>query len=253
MAATLRGGLSLGLSGFTFWSHDIGGFVQKPTEELYRRWAAFGLLSSHSRCHGAPPREPWEYSAQFLEDFRRMDELRYRLMPYIYAQAKDSSERGLPMLRALFIEYPDDPGAWQVDDEYMFGSDILVAPLMETGTAGREVYLPKGQWIDYQSGKVYQGGWQKIDALLIPAVMLAREGSIIPHMKPALSTSQLDWKSLEMVVYASSAQAAQGLACLPSDNILRKVEAAKKRNVFALSADPFAGKAAATIRLYSGK
>src|SRR5581483_10015611 len=97
-------GLSFGLSGFTFWSHDIGGFAQKPSEDLYRRWTAFGMLSSHSRCHGTPPREPWEYSPQFLDEFRRMDDLRYRLLPYIYAQAKDSTDRGLPMVRALFIE-----------------------------------------------------------------------------------------------------------------------------------------------------
>ncbi len=253
MAATLRGGLSFGLSGFTFWSHDIGGFTQKPPEELYRRWVPFGMLTSHSRCHGAPPREPWEYSAQFLEEFRRADELKYRLMPYIYAQAKDSSERGLPMLRALFIEYPDDPGTWTVEDEYLFGSDLLVAPLMENGATGRDVYLPKGQWIDFQTGKVYAGGWQKIEAGQIPVVLLAREGAIVPQMKPAQSTAQLDWKNLEMVVYAANAQAAQGIVCLPSDNVLRRVDAAKRRNVFALTADPLAGKATVSVRLYSGK
>jgi len=253
MAATLRGGLSFGLSGFTFWSHDIGGFTAKPSEDLYRRWAPFGLLTSHSRCHGAPPREPWEYSAQFLEDFRRADELKYRLMPYIYAQAKDSSERGLPMVRALLVEYPDDPGAWGVDDEYLFGSDLLVAPLMESGAAFRDVYLPKGQWIDFQSGKVYAGGWQRIEAGQIPVVLLAREGAIVPQMKPALSTSLLDWKNLEMVVYAATAQAAQGLVCLPEDNVLRKVEAARKGKAFALAADPLSGKATVTVRLSSAK
>ena len=253
MAATLRGGLSFGLSGFTFWSHDIGGFTQKPPEELYRRWVPFGMLTSHSRCHGAPPREPWEYSAQFLEEFRRADELKYRLMPYIYAQAKDSSERGLPMLRALFIEYPDDPGTWTVEDEYLFGSDLLVAPLMESGATGRDVYLPKGQWIDFQTGKVYAGGWQKIEAGQIPVVLLAREGAIVPQMKPAQSTSQLDWKNLEMVVYAATAQAAQGIVCLPSDNVLRRVDAVKRRNVFALAADPLTGKSTVTVRLYSAK
>ena len=253
MAATLRGGLSFGLSGFTFWSHDIGGFTQKPGEDLYRRWTAFGMLSSHSRCHGAPPREPWEYSPAFLEYFRRADELRYRLMPYIYAQAKDSSERGLPMVRALFVEYPDDPGAWQVEDEYLFGSDLLVAPLLESGETSREVYVPKGQWIDYQTGKVVQGGWQKAEAGWLAAVILVRDGVIIPHMKPAQSTAQLDWKNLELVVYSVNGQTAQGLACLPSDNVLRRLDVVKRRNVFTLSTDPFAGKATTSIRLYSAK
>jgi alpha-D-xyloside xylohydrolase len=251
MAATLRGGLSLGLSGFSFWSHDIGGFAQKSPEELYRRWVPFGMLTSHSRCHGAPPREPWEYSAAFLDDFRRADELKYRLMPYIYAQAKDSSERGLPMLRALFIEYPSDPGAWQVEDEYLFGADILVAPLLETQTAGRDVYLPQGQWIDYQTGKLYAGGWHHIEAGQIPIVMLVRDGAVIAQMQPAQSTAQLDWTKLEIVVYASSAKSAQGLLCLPSDNILHKVDATRRGATFALAGDPLGGKAALTIRLYS--
>jgi len=147
------------------------------------------MLTSHSRCHGAPPKEPWEYSAAFLDDFRRADEMKYRLMPYIYAQAKDSTERGLPMVRALFIEYPGDAGAWQVDDEYLFGADILVAPLFEAQTTGRDVYLPQGQWIDYQTGKVYPAGWHRIEAGRIPVVMLVREGSVIPQMQAALSTS----------------------------------------------------------------
>ena len=251
MAATLRGGLSFGLSGFSFWSHDIGGFTSKSPEELYRRWVPFGMLTSHSRCHGAPPKEPWEYSAAFLDDFRRADEMKYRLMPYIYAQAKDSTERGLPMVRALFIEYPGDPGAWQVEDEYLFGADILVAPLFETGTTERNVYLPQGQWIDYQTGKLYPAGWHRIQAGRIPIVMLVREGAVIPHMQAAQSTSRLDWSKLEMVVYAAGAQNAQGLICLPSDNVLHKVDAARRGGSFALASDPLAGKAASTVRLYS--
>jgi len=251
MAATLRGGLSFGLSGFSFWSHDIGGFTSKSPEELYRRWVPFGMLTSHSRCHGAPPKEPWEYSAAFLDDFRRADEMKYRLMPYIYAQAKDSSERGLPMVRALFIEYPADPGAWQVDDEYLFGADILVAPLFEAQTTARDVYLPQGQWIDYQTGKLYPAGWHRIEAGRIPIVMLVREGAVIPHMQAAQSTARLDWSKLEMVVYAAGAQNAQGLVCLPSDNVLHKVETARRGGAYALTSDPLAGKAVSTVRLSS--
>ncbi|MDF1550531.1 MAG: glycoside hydrolase family 31 protein, partial [Bacteroidales bacterium] len=134
MAASLRGGLSIGLSGFSFWSHDIGGFVLKAPEEIYRRWTPFGMLTSHTRSHGAPPTEPWEYSKSFLNDFREADNMRYRLMPYIYAQAKKCTETGLPMMRALFIEFPNDPGSWLIDNEYLFGSDILVAPLFEAVT-----------------------------------------------------------------------------------------------------------------------
>lgn len=159
LLGTLRAGLSFGLSGFSFWSHDMGGFVKSTPEDLYCRWIPFGFLTSHTRAHGAPPTEPWLYDSKRVQDvFRKSAEMKYRLMPYVYAQAKECTEKGLPMLRALFVEFPDDPGAWKVDDEYLFGSQILVAPLLESGMTGRTVYLPEGKWIDYQTEKVYEGG-----------------------------------------------------------------------------------------------
>ncbi|KAB4032866.1 DUF4968 domain-containing protein, partial [Bacteroides uniformis] len=128
LLGTLRAGLSFGLSGFSFWSHDMGGFVKSTPEDLYCRWIPFGFLTSHTRAHGAPPTEPWLYDSKRVQDvFRKSAEMKYRLMPYVYAQAKECTEKGLPMLRALFVEFPDDPGAWKVDDEYLFGSQILVA------------------------------------------------------------------------------------------------------------------------------
>lgn len=221
MAASLRGGLSIGLSGFSFWSHDIGGFVQACPEELYARWTPFGMLTSHTRSHGAPPTEPWEYSKEFLDGFRLADNMRYQLMPYIYAQAKHSSENGLPMLRALFVEYPEDAGAWLVDNEYLFGSDILVAPLFTEETT-RDVYLPgKGRWIDYQTGKTYSAGWNKIEAGKIPVVMLVREGAVIPHIKLAQSTRFMDWSKIDLKVYGKSGN---GFICLPSNNELKQLE-----------------------------
>ena len=188
----------------------MGGFVMKSPEDLYARWAAFGLLSSHSRSHGAPPKEPWEFSPEFLNTFRITDEMRYKLMPYIYAQAKDCSERGLPMVRALFVEYPNDPGAWLIDDEYLFGSNMLVAPFFES-VKERDVYLPSGQWINYQSGEVYSGGWHKLKGGPIPAIILVKEGSIIPHIKLAQSTMQMDWSTLELVTYTVKGKSAEGL------------------------------------------
>ena len=175
MLGDLRGGLSFGLSGFSFWSHDMGGFVTASPEDIYRRWLPFGFLSSHTRAHGAPPTEPWLISESFTDAFRECAEMKYRLMPYVYAQAKDCSEHGLPMVRALLVEFPEDQGAWLVEDEYMFGSQMLVAPLLESGT-GRDVYLPRGKWIDYQTGKVYEGGYQTIEAGRIPCIILVRDG-----------------------------------------------------------------------------
>jgi alpha-D-xyloside xylohydrolase len=172
-------------------------------------------------------------------------------MPYVYAQAKASTERGLPMLRALFVEYPDDPGAWLVEDEYLFGSDILVAPLMEKGIAARDVYLPQGQWIDYQTHRVYGGGWHNIAAGAIAVVMLVREGAVIPHMKVVQSTSEMDWSNLDMVVFANSNQSAQGLVCLPRDNVLRPVRVERRNGAFALAGDPLAGQGTSRVQTYT--
>jgi alpha-D-xyloside xylohydrolase len=253
MAAELRGGLSFGLSGFTFWSHDVGGFVARASDDLYRRWLAFGVLSSHTRCHGTAPKEPWEYGQAFMDDFRRTDELKYQLMPYVYAQAMDSAQHGLPMVRALFVEYPDDPGSWLVEDEYLFGSGILVAPLLEENTVARNVYLPPGNWIDYQTGVSYSGGWRKIQAGRIPVVMLVRDGTVIPQIKPAQSTMQMDWSNLELVVFSTTEAAAKGLVCLPSDNSLHELSLAKQGGTFQLAGDPLAGKVTWKIRPFTDR
>jgi alpha-D-xyloside xylohydrolase len=245
LVAELRGGLSFGLSGFSFWSHDVGGFtansVANMDKNLFARWLAFGMLSSHSRCHGIAPKEPWNYGGAFEDEFRAIDELKYRLMPYVYAQAKDCSDHGLPMVRALFIEYPDDPGSWTVDDEYLFGSSILVAPLMHENSTGRNVYLPPGTWIDYQTGKAYDGGWQKIEAGKLPVVMLVRDGTVLPQIKLAQSTMQMDWSNLDLVVFAKDTQTVKGLVCLPSDNALHELTLTKEGNAFKLANDPLAG------------
>ena len=252
MAAELRGGLSFGLSGFSFWSHDAGGFVGKETPDLYLRWLAFSMLTSHSRCHGMTPKEPWNYDQAFMDRFRQIDEMRYKLMPYIYAQAKDSSERGLPMLRALFLEYPQDPGSWKIDDEYLFGSSMLVAPLLSEGATGRDVYLPPGSWIDYQTGKAYTGGWQRIEAGKIPIIMLVKDGTAIPHIGLAQSTAQMDWSKLELVVFAKDAPQSDGLICLPSDNKLLPLSLGKQENNFTLANDPLAGRVTWSIRAAEG-
>lgn len=219
----LRGGLSFGLSGFSFWSHDMGGFVTASPEDIYRRWLPFGFLSSHTRAHGAPPTEPWLISESFTKAFRESAELKYRLMPYVYAQAKDCTEKGLPMVRALFVEFPNDPGAWLVEDEYMFGEQILVAPLMESGTS-RTCYLPKGKWIDYQNGKVYEGGYQDIEAGKIPAIILVRDGSLIPHAPLAQRTDKINWDQIEWKAYLVDAKKCKGLLYRPGDAKIQVVE-----------------------------
>jgi alpha-D-xyloside xylohydrolase len=237
MAASLRGGLSFGLSGFTYWSHDAGGFVTRAPRDLYRRWLAFGVLTSHTRTHGAPPREPWEYDEALVADFRRAVELKYALMPYIYTQAQTSSARGWPMLRTLFFEYPDDPTSWLVEDEYMFGSSLLVAPLFEE-TTSRRVYLPPGTWIDYQTGHAYDGArWHEMTAGPVPIVLLVKDHTVLPHLAVAQSTSAMNWSDVELRVFSSDGGPAEGSYALPGERVQSlRVEGAR------LIADPFGGR-----------
>lgn len=246
MSATLRAGLSIGLTGFSFWSHDIGGFVNKTPENVYRHWTPFGMLTSHVRSHGAPPTEPWEYGEDFMNAFRKAANMRYELMPYIYAQAHDCSAKGLPMLRALFVEFPGDPGSWLIDNQYMFGSDMLVAPLFND-EMDRDVYLPGGNWIDYQTGERYSGGWHHIAAGEIPVIALVREGSVIPHIKLAQSTAFMDWSKIDLVVYGDVDGTAKGKVVIPGED-LETVTLTRAGNSYTLEEVPFGGQVKFRVR-----
>jgi len=158
MAETLRGGLSLSLSGFGFWSHDIGGFEGIPNAALFKRWLAFGLLSSHSRLHGSHSyRVPWSVDEESAEVCRFFTELKSRLMPHILKAAKEAHEKGIPVLRAMMLEFPDDPACAYLDRQYMLGSDLLIAPVFsEDNTV--TYYLPEGNWKQYLTGETIKGG-----------------------------------------------------------------------------------------------
>lgn len=156
LASVLRGGLSIGLSGHAFWSHDIGGFHGVPTPDLYVRWAQFGLLSPCSRAHGNSSRVPWAYGKRATEIFREFAELRYRLLPYLYSIALEAGETSLPILRHMLLEFPDDPSVYGLDLQYMLGPDLLVAPIFNP-EGRRTVYLPAGRWIDFWTRQVTYG------------------------------------------------------------------------------------------------
>jgi alpha-D-xyloside xylohydrolase len=162
MAESLRGGLSLGLSGFGFWSHDIGGFAGTPPAALYKRWIAFGLLSSHSRLHGdGSYRVPWLFDEESVDVLRRFVKLKIRLMPYLFSQAVESSRKGYPLMRTMMFEFPEDPGCDHLDRQYMLGESLLVAPVF---SAGGDVayYLPSGRWTEFFTGRELEGpGWRK--------------------------------------------------------------------------------------------
>lgn len=180
LPSTLRAGLSLGLSGFPFWSHDIGGFVGIPSPDLYARWVQLGMFSSHARAHGAPPREPWRFGPRTEAIYRQYAELRYRLLPYIYSQAVAAAAASLPMLRALVIEYQDDPTVATIEDQYLFGDSVLVAPIL-TPTNRRRVYLPAGTWLDFWTKEAMNGGrWLEVEAPLEVLPLWVRAGAILP-------------------------------------------------------------------------
>jgi alpha-D-xyloside xylohydrolase len=185
LACSVRGGLSAGLSGLPFWSSDTGGYRGMPSPELYVRWAQFGLFCSHIRMHGDSPREPWHFGDEAMAIVRKYVILRYELFPYIYSAAFEASLKGIPVIRALPLVFPEDPNVHDKDFEFMFGPSILVAPVVEPGIKHR-VYLPEGSWFNYWTGKPFKG--PKNLALDVPLDILplyVRGGAIVPKMQRA--------------------------------------------------------------------
>jgi alpha-D-xyloside xylohydrolase len=180
MAESLRGGLSLGLSGFGFWSHDIGGFEKTATPDLYRRWAAFGLLSSHSRLHGNESyRVPWLFGDESTDVLRFFAQLKCRLMPYLFAAAAEASRDGIPVMRAMILEFFPDPACAYLDRQYMLGPSLLVAPIFaDDGTVS--YYLPPGRWTSLLSGAAVDGGcWRAETHGYMGLPLMVRPNSII--------------------------------------------------------------------------
>ena len=180
MEESLRGGLSLLMSGFGFWAHDIGGFESTSTADVYKRWVAFGLLSSHSRLHGSSSyRVPWAYDEEAVDVVRFFTRLKARLMPYLYKTSVDTSRSGIPTMRSMVLEYTGDKTCHYVDKQYMLGDALLVAPIFnDQGIA--EYYLPEGLWTDFFTGEEKKGpGWisEKHGYLSIP--LMVRENSIV--------------------------------------------------------------------------
>ncbi len=251
IAETLRGGLSLCASGFGFFSHDIGGFEQTATADVYKRWCAFGLLSTHSRLHGSTSyRVPWAYEEDSKDDpenacavLRHFVKLKGRLMPYLFAQAVRTHETGVPMMRPMILSYADDPAVPYLDKQYMLGDTLLCAPVMNAeGTA--DVYLPAGRWTDILTGEVYEGGryiHRKCSFLEMP--VLAKPASIVVYGRferdvvydyvqgaEAVIYELSDGQSAETTVYDSKGQHAVTIraaakdgrttvTCTPTDKI----------------------------------
>lgn len=181
MAETLRGGLSLSLSGFGFWSHDISGFEQTAPADIYKRWCQFGLLSSHSRLHGSSSyRVPWLFDDEACVILKEFVNLKCRLMPYLYGQAVRSHEYGTPVLRPMFLDFPEDRACDTLDRQYMFGSSLLAAPVFkESGEV--DYYLPKGTWVNLITGETREGGtWYKETHDYHSLPLMVKENTILP-------------------------------------------------------------------------
>jgi alpha-D-xyloside xylohydrolase len=209
MAAALRAVLSLSLSGIPFSSHDIGGFWSPAgpaalTPTLYIRWAQFGLLSSHARFHGIGPREPWAYGEEAVAIVREFARFRYRLLPYLWALAREASDTGVPVVRPMCLEFPDDPVAPGLDKQYMLGPSLLVAPVFND--EGRcHVYLPAGGWYDFWTNEPSVGPARlELDVPLERIPLYVREDSILP-LAPAMDyVGQRPWEPIQLDVRVSS-------------------------------------------------
>ena len=184
MAETLRAGLSMSHSGFGFWSHDISGFVQTAPADVYKRWAAFGLLSSHSRLHGSSSyRVPWLFDEESCDVVRKFTRLKCRLMPYLYGAAVEAHEHGTPMMRPMMLEFPDDPACDTLDRQYMMGESLLVAPVFHADSHV-DYYLPDGLWTSLLDGRKVQGGhWQKETHDFLSLPLMVRPGTVLPMGK----------------------------------------------------------------------
>ena len=214
MAESLRGGLSLGLSGFGFWSHDIGGFEGTAPPDVYKRWCAFGLLSSHSRLHGSDSvRVPWAFDEEAVDVLRHFTKLKCRLMPYLWEAARDACDTGVPMMRAMMLEFPDDPGCAPLDRQYMLGDALLVAPVFAKSGAV-DVYLPPGTWTHHLTGTRRQGGWHREVHDVFSLPLYVRENTLLPvgANEEAVDYDYTDGVTLELYALGDGQSARCALA-----------------------------------------
>jgi alpha-glucosidase len=206
---SIRTLLGMGLSGFAFVGSDIGGFADAPTAELFTRWLQAGVFYPFMRTHtmfGSPDQEPWSYGVEHEAINRRAIELRYRLLPEIYSAMRDAAESGVPAMRPLLLDYPDDEGTYGTDDEFLFGSDLLAAPVLREAATSRGVYLPAGDWYDFRTGAHITGKkWIEVPVTLDSIPLFVRGGAFVFTQPVVQHTGQMAGKPLEVTLYPSGA------------------------------------------------
>ncbi len=200
--------LGMGLSGFPFVGSDIGGFADAPTAELFTRWLQAGVFYPFMRTHtmfGSPDQEPWSYGAEHEAINRRAIELRYELLPYIYSAMHDASETGIPALRPLMLEDPNDEQTYGIDDQFLFGSDLLVAPVLAENVTARGVYLPRGDWYDFWSGKMFGGGKGITMPVTLSSIpIFVRSGAFVFSQPVVQHTGEMAGNALDVVVFPAA-------------------------------------------------
>lgn len=209
LAGSLKGGLQLGLSGFAFWSHDVPGFHGVPNfmnsvlpEDIYVRWTQFGVFSSHLRYHGSHKREPWHYP-NIVPIIRKWLKLRYQLIPYILEQSEKATKTGFPVLRALILHHPNDKTCRHIDDQYYFGDNMLVAPVMNSENK-RDIYLPEGTWVHFFSKKVFEGEkWlRNVEVPLDEIPVFVKQGAEIPmYLEDVNCTDEMDMSKVVKIKF----------------------------------------------------
>jgi len=202
MAETLRAGLSLSCAGFAFWSHDMGGFENTASADVYKRWCQFGMLSSHSRLHGSGSyRVPWLFDEEACDVLRKFVKVKCALMPYLYRQAVRAHQEGIPMMRPMFLEFPGDRTCETLDRQYMLGDSLLVAPVFkESGEV--EYYLPEGTWYNLLTEALAEGGrWHKerFDYFSLP--LMLRPGTILPVGAHTERPDYAFYEGVKLLVY----------------------------------------------------
>ncbi|CAM3670528.1 TIM-barrel domain-containing protein [Pontibacter korlensis] len=204
-APVIKAGLNIGLSGVSYWTHNMGGFEHKADPELYIRWVQFGMFSPVAHVFGMDHpgyKEPWNYGEEALANFTKYDKLRYRMIPYIYSSAFETYKTGVPMMRALVLENQNDVNTYSVEDQYMFGDYLMVCPVTTKGAQTRVVYLPEGEWVEYWTGKTYEG--KKHYNIVTPLDQLpifVKAGAIIPMQEEVQFDDRKAWGDLTFEVY----------------------------------------------------
>jgi alpha-glucosidase len=205
--------MGLGISGFPFVGTDIGGFAETPSAELFTRWLQLGVFHPFMRTHttfGTPDQEPWSYGSRYEAINRRAIELRYELLPQIYQVMREASETGLPAMRPLFLEFPEDPETYGMQDQFLLGRDLLVAPVLREAQPQRDVYLPAGDWYDYWTGKLVKGGRRiSVPVTLESIPIYVRAGAFLFTQPVVQHTGQMPGQPLRVSVYPGTRSEAE--------------------------------------------